>query len=123
MNKMMHLEQRCSLSLLVSTNLKVLAPLDWVLRHVFACLALQPQHNFLGCLCLLVKHWLCLTSITRLLAIITTFTLSSKAILPLFVLSDLVQGVLFALLVLAVGLLCLRNVHLYAHVAFLNFMS
>jgi hypothetical protein len=61
---------------------------------------------------LLVKHWFCLTSITRLLAIITTFPLSSKAILPLFVLSDLVQGVLFALLVLAVGLLSLRNVHL-----------
>jgi hypothetical protein len=84
---MMHLEQRCSLSLLVSTNLKVLAPLwkslavtenistveikwyenhnkkkarmanlDWVLRHMFACLALQPQHNFLGCLCLLTKE-------------------------------------------------------------------
>ena len=39
------------------------------------------------------------------------FSLNSKAILSLLVLCDLMQGVPFALLALAVGLLCLRNVH------------
>lgn len=75
---MVRLEKRGSLALLVSTNLKVLAPLqkpvatvrhqhigwmqmetkrrnlqhntnlDWVLRHMLATLALEPQHNLLG---------------------------------------------------------------------------
>ena len=107
----MHLKQRCSLPLLVSTDFKVLAPLDRVLGYMFASLALEPQHNLLCSLCLLVEDWLCLSTITRLLAIVTTLSLSSKTILALLVLCNLVQGVLLALLALAVGLLGLGNVH------------
>ena len=44
--------------------------------------------------------------------VITTLPLSRKAILAFLVLGNLVEGVLLALLVLAVGLLGLRNVHL-----------
>lgn len=61
---------------------------------------------------LLVKHGLCLTSITRLFAVITTLSLSSKTILTLLILCDLMQGVLPAIFTLAVRLLCLWNVHL-----------
>ena len=65
---------------------------------------------------LLVKDGLGLTSVTWLFAVVPTLSLSSKAILALLVLSDLVQGVLPALLALAVRLLSLRNVHLqFAH--------
>ena len=53
-----------------------------------------------------------LTTITRLLAIVTALSLSSKAIFALLVLRYLVQGVLLAFLALAVCLLCLWNVHL-----------
>ena len=107
----MHLKQRCSLPLLVSTDFKVLAPLDRVLGYMLATLALEPQHNLLSSLCLLVEDWFCLPTITRLLAIVTTLSLSSKTILALLVLCNLVQGVLLALLALAVGLLGLGNVH------------
>lgn len=57
------LEQRCSLPFLVSTDLKMLAPLDRVLRDVLATLALKPQHNLLGGFCLLVEHGLGLATI------------------------------------------------------------
>lgn len=59
-----------------------------------------------------MENRLCLASISRLLAVITTLPLSRKAILAFLVLGNLVEGVLLALLVLAVGLLGLRNVHL-----------
>ena len=59
-----------------------------------------------------MENRLCLASISRLLAVITTLPLSRKAILAFLVLCNLVEGVLLALLVLAVGLLGLRNVHL-----------
>ncbi len=58
------LKQRCSLALLVSTDLKVLAPLDGVLRHMFATLTLKPQDNLFCCLGLLVENGLGLSSIT-----------------------------------------------------------
>lgn len=61
---------------------------------------------------LLVEDGFGLSTITRLFTVITTFTLSSDTVLTLLVLGDLVQGVLLALLALAVGLLCLWNVHL-----------
>jgi hypothetical protein len=53
-----------------------------------------------------------LSSISRLLAVIPPLSLSSKAILTFLVLCNLMQGMLLAFLILAVGLLCLRNVHL-----------
>ena len=61
-----------------------------------------------------------LTTITRLFAVITTLSLSSKTILTLLVLGDLVQSVLLALLALAVGLLRLGNVHLQAPAQTIN---
>ena len=78
---------------------------------MLATLALQPQDNLLGGFCLLVEDGLSLTTITGLFAIITTLSLSSNAILTLLVLGNLVQCVLPAFLALAVGLLCLWNVH------------
>jgi len=58
------LEKRRSLALLVSTNFKMLAPFDRVLRVVLAALALQLQHNLLGGLGLLVEDGLGLTTIS-----------------------------------------------------------
>ena len=52
---------------------------------------------------LLVENRLCLATISRLLAVITTLPLSRKDILAFLVLGNLVEGVLLALLVLAVG--------------------
>jgi hypothetical protein len=59
-----------------------------------------------------VENWLCLPSISRLLAVITALPLGREAVLPLLVLGNLVKGVLPAFLVLAVGLLGLWDVHL-----------
>jgi hypothetical protein len=91
----------------------MLAPLDGVLGVMLAALALQLQHNLLGGFCLLVENRLGLTTISWLLTVITALSLGRQAVLTLLVLSDLVKGVLPALLVLAVGLLGLGNVHLY----------
>lgn len=90
----------------------MLASLDGVLRNMLATLALKPQHNLLGSFGLFVEDRLGLTTITRLLPVITPLSLGSKAILSLLVLRHLVQGVLSALLALAICLLCLWNVHL-----------
>ena len=106
-----HLEKRCSLPLLVATNFKMLAPLDWMLGYMLATLALQPQHNLLGGLGLLVEHWFGLTTVTGLFPVVTTLPLCSQTILALLILCDLVQSVFPALLALAVGLLGLRYVH------------
>jgi len=59
-----------------------------------------------------VEDGLGLTSITRLFTIITTLSLGSKAIFTFLILRHLVQGMLLALLVLAVSVLSFRNVHL-----------
>lgn len=79
---------------------------------MFAALALQPQNNLLRGFRLLVKDGLGLTTVTRLFAVVTALTLSSKAVLAFLVLSNLMQGVLPAFLTLAVSLFRLRNVHL-----------
>lgn len=89
----------------------MLASLDGVLRNVLAGLALQPQHNLLGGFGLLVKDWLGLPTITRLFPVITSLPLSGQTILTLLVLGHFVQGVLLALLVLAVRLLQFGYVH------------
>lgn len=64
---------------------------------------------------LFVENGLGLATVTGLFAVITAFSLSGDAVLALLVLGDLVERVLPALLALAVGLLCLRNVHLQAN--------
>ncbi|WVZ24961.1 hypothetical protein V8G54_003505 [Vigna mungo] len=83
-----------------------------MLGHMFASLALEPQHNFLGGRYLFVENGLGLSTVTGLFTVITSFSLSGDAVLTLLVLGDLVEGVLPALLALAVGFLRLRNVHL-----------
>ena len=79
----------------------MLAALDGVLGHLLARLALQTEHDLLGGLSLLVEDGLGLTTITALLTIVTPLTLSVQASLSSLVLGDLVQGVLLALLALA----------------------
>jgi hypothetical protein len=61
---------------------------------------------------LLVENRLGLSTITRLLPIITPLPLGRKAILTLLVLGNFVQGMLLAGLVLAVSLLCFWHVNL-----------
>lgn len=79
---------------------------------MLAGLALQPQHNLLGGLSLLVEDGLCLTTITGLLPVITALSLGCQTVLAFLVLGHLVQGVFLAFLVLAVGLLGLWDIHL-----------
>jgi len=55
--------QGCTSRFLQSTNVKVFAPLDWVLGYMFAALALQPQHNLFCSFSLLVENRLSLPTI------------------------------------------------------------
>lgn len=116
------LKQWSPLSLLVSTNFEVLAPLDRVLGHMLATLALKSQNNLLSSLRLLVEDRLGLSTITRLFPIIPALSLSCKTILPLFVLCYLMQSVLLALLAFTVRLLCLRNVHHFCFFLMVSFL-
>lgn len=59
-----------------------------------------------------MKHGLGLTTESGLLAIITPLSLSEHAILTLFVLGNLVESMLLAVLVAAVCLFRFGNVHL-----------
>ena len=107
----LHLENESStLGLLVTTQLKVLAALQGQLALGLALDALQSQDNLLGGLGLLVEDGLGLTTITGLLAVITTLSLGEKRGLASLVLGDLVLGVLAALLALAVRVASLGNV-------------
>lgn len=90
----------------------MLATLQGQLALGLALDALQSQHNLLGGLGLLVEDRLGLTTITGLLAVITTLSLSEQRGLASLVLGDLVLGVLAALLALAVGVTGLGNVDL-----------
>jgi hypothetical protein len=108
-----HLEHQSStLRLLVTTELEVLAALQGELQLGLALDALQSQHNLLGGLGLLVEDGLGLTTITRLLAVVTALSLGEQRGLAGLVLGDLVLGVLAALLALAVGVAGLGNVDL-----------
>jgi hypothetical protein len=65
--------------LLVTTDFERLATLDRVHVHLLARAALKAQHNLLRRLRLLVEHGLGLTTVTRLLAVVTTLPyVSSK---------------------------------------------
>lgn len=59
-------------------KLKVLATLQCQLCLRLARCAFQSQHNLLCGLCLLVENGFCLTTITRLLSVITTLSLSEQ---------------------------------------------
>lgn len=93
-------------------ELEVLASLQRQLELGLALDALQSQHDLLGSLGLLVEDGLGLTTITRLLAVVTSLTLGKQRSLAGLVLSDLVLGVLAAILALAVGVAGLGNVDL-----------
>ena len=56
-------------------QLEVLASLQRQLCLCLACCALQSQYHFLGCLCLLLEHGFCLTTITGLLAVVSSLSL------------------------------------------------
>ena len=62
------------LGLLLTTNLEMLAALDSVHVAGLAVLALETQHNLLGCLSLLVENGLGLSSVSRLLSFVTTLS-------------------------------------------------
>ena len=93
-------------------KLEVLAALQCELRLGLALDALQSQDNLLGGLGLLVEDRLGLTTVTGLLAVVTALTLGVEGSLAGLVLSDLVLGVLAALLALAVGVAGFRDVDL-----------
>jgi len=99
-----------TLGLLVTTKLEVFASFQGQLSFGLALSALQSQDNLLCGLSLLVEDRLGLTSVTRLLAVITTLSLSEQRSFPSLVLGDLVLGVLLARLALAVGLTGFRDV-------------
>jgi hypothetical protein len=90
----------------------MLASLQCQLCLCLALCALQSQHNLLRGLCLFVKDGFCLTTVTRLFAIVTTLSLGEQRGFTGLVLSDLVLGVLLALAALAVGSTGLGNVDL-----------
>lgn len=89
----------------------MLASLQGQLSLGLAHNTLQSQDNLLGGLSLLVKNGLGLTTETRLLTVVSSLTLSEQGSLTSLVLSNLVLGVLTALLALAVGLSGLWNVN------------
>ena len=65
---------KAALRLLLSTNFEMFASFDGMHVRGFATLALETQHDLLGRFGFLVEHWLRLTSISRLLSVVTTFT-------------------------------------------------
>jgi hypothetical protein len=91
----------------------VLASLQRKLELGLALDTLQSQDNLLGGLGLLVEDRLGLTTVTGLLAVISSLTLGEQGGLSSLVLGDLVLGVLAALLALAVGVTGLGNVDLW----------
>ena len=56
-------------------QLEMLASLQRQLCLCFAACALQPQHHLLRCFGLLMENGLCLTTVTRLLAVISALSL------------------------------------------------
>lgn len=72
---------------------------------------LQSQNDLLSSLCLSTEDRFGLTTETSLLTVITSLTLSEQGSLTSLVLSNLVLGVLTAVLTLAIGLSGLWNVN------------
>lgn len=74
-----HLEAESSaFRLLVTAKLEMLATLDSNLVLVFAGVAFETQHNLLGSLGLLVEDGLSLTTVSRLLTVVTTLSLCKQ---------------------------------------------
>lgn len=88
----------------------MLAALDGHLLLVLAHCALEPQHDLLGGLCLLVEHGLGLAAEPGLLAVVAALALGKQRGLAGLVLRDLVRRVLAAVLALAERVARLGNV-------------
>jgi len=80
-----------TLGLLVTTELEVLAALERELCLGLAVDALESQYDLLGCLGLLVENWLGLTSVTGLLAVVTTLTLREEGGLRIVVRAGMLE--------------------------------
>merc|ERR1719162_1257958 len=93
----------------ICAKLKVLCALNWLHALGLALCALKLQHDLLGGLSLLVKHWLCLPSEARLLLIVTALPLGHDRSLSSLVLGDFVRPMLLA--PAAVRVPGLGNVH------------
>ena len=77
--RFLHLEDKGgTLGLLVTAKLEVLAALEGELGLGLALRALEAQHDLLGRLGLLVEHGLGLTTVTRLLSVVTTLSLREE---------------------------------------------
>merc|ERR1719183_2626949 len=96
--------------LLLLAELEVLAPLDLELLLGLARLALEPQHDLFGRLRLLVEDGLRLAAEAHLLRVVPSLALREVTGLAGLVLRHLVDLVLAAFLVLAVGLAFFRDV-------------
>lgn len=96
---------------LLSSELELLAALHDLKGTGLASSALQTKDDLLGGLGLLVEDRLGLTSITSLLAVITTLTLGEETGGSSLVLGNLVEGVLTALREIAQSATGLGNVH------------
>merc|ERR1711976_241939 len=87
-----------ALSLLVTSQFKMLASLDGQLFPEFAGGAFHSQNNFLCCFSLFVENRLGLPTISTLLPIVSSLTLSIQGSFASLVLCHLVVTVLSALL-------------------------
>merc|ERR1712199_91677 len=97
--------------LFLVNKLEVFGALEGVVGLVLALDTLETEHNLLGGLSLLVEHRLGLTTVTLLLAVVTTLTLGVQGGLAGLVLGHLVDGVLLAVFGSTESLLHLRDGH------------
>jgi hypothetical protein len=79
-----------SLALLVTTQFKVLAPLQRNLFAVFTFSAFHPQHDFLGGFGLLPEDGLSLSTKTLLFSVVTSPALGRMTLLGFLILGHLV---------------------------------
>ena len=100
-----------SLSLLVTTQLKMLASFQWNLFSELAFTALHSQHNLLCSLCFLVMNGSSLTTKTWLFPFVTSLSFGKSSLLCSFVLCHLVKGVFTAFGSFAKRFSCFWNVH------------
>ena len=100
-----------SLSLLVTTQLKMLASFQWNLFSELAFTALHSQHNLLCSLCFLVMNGSSLTTKTWLFPFVTSLSFGKSSLLCSFVLCHLMKGVFTAFGSFAKRFPCFWNVH------------
>lgn len=109
----------CTLCLLLTSKLKVLASFQGQLCFRPAIDTLQSDADLLCRLCLLVKDWLGLATISPHLSIVPALSQGNQRRFSSLVLSDSVLSVLLATLSLAVRPPCLGNIDHLAGVVYL----